>query len=199
MALTATLIAFASGLAAKVELHDKKENDLSWLKPQPPAWVPRANPASAALRKLRLMQLDNEIERLDRALAVQTSLVEHWKGEARELARSNINLRIDLDAAHRQRDAALAANQMRAMARQQVMENAQMAMQSQHQLTQYNAQMAQQAFQEGYQQEQARQALNVPSPAVPSPLGLLSAAQNRQSPWWECTCIPDRARALRQG
>jgi regulator of replication initiation timing len=164
MALTA-ILAFASGLAAKVKL-------------PPSGWVPLANPASTALLKLRAMQLDNEVERLDRDLAVQKSLVEHWKGEARATAERNVELRLELDA-------------MRARERQAYYDPAAQMAQMAHaqQMAMYNQQQAQalgqlQAQQYGMANQQQQ--------------GLLGA-QNLQLPaGWDCTCIPDRASALRR-
>jgi hypothetical protein len=95
MSLTAAILAFASGLAAKVRLppdpRDAKVR-LPTPMPTPPAWDGQA-----------------EIDRLDRELALERNLRLHWQGEAQRLAfRANheINGRNAMMAAQQQAYAA---------------------------------------------------------------------------------------------
>jgi Skp family chaperone for outer membrane proteins len=160
MALTATLIAFASGIAAKVKT--------------PPAWGPVTSPGDAMT-----------LERLDRALAVQKNLTEHWQGEAKTFARRNVELELQLANARNERDA-LQAELHWATERQR------------------GAQMAQQQALQAYQQQAYQQQAQGSQQLGLAQLGLaqnrLLGAQNLQLPaHWDCTCIPDRATALRQG
>jgi hypothetical protein len=157
MALTATLIAFASGLAAQVK-------------------APPAPSASTARPMGRSMQLDNEVERLDRALAVQKSLVEHWKSEACELGSRAIQLRIERDALRVRLETVSQAAHLRAM----------QALQAQQAAVQPNPALQAQA-----------NALNQQAQTLGGQS--LLGAQNLQLPaHWDCTCIPDRATALRR-
>jgi hypothetical protein len=147
MALTATIIAFAGGLAAKVKVKPPRDVDLR-----------------RDLRDLKAenAQLRHAIEMLDRELATERSLKLHWRDEASRLA---VEMRLRREA--QERHAQQAAHILQA---QQMQAQAQLAYQ---QLGQY--------------QQQALGAQN------------LLGAQNIAMPeGWTCTCIPDRASALRR-
>jgi septal ring factor EnvC (AmiA/AmiB activator) len=171
MALTATLIAFATGLAAKV----RPEPDRRWR---------------------------NEVERLDRDLAVQKTLVEHWKGEARTFGRRIAELEAERDAVRNQRDAvrnqrdALDAELARQWHRNdhqhaQQQHGAMLAQQANMQMLAQQAQMN--AVQDGrYLQAQGFQQLGQVAQ------NLLGAQTLEMPAGWTCTCIPDRASALRR-
>jgi chromosome segregation ATPase len=168
MSLTATLIAFAAGIAAKVKLPPSKKEGVT-----DPRWR-------------------NVVERLDRDLAVQKTLVEHWKGEARTFVRRIAELEAERDAARNQRDAldAELARQWHRNDHQhaQQQHGAMLAQQAnmQSMLAQYNAQAQAQA--QGFQQLGAQNLFGH---------GLLGAQNLEMPAGWTCTCIPDRASALR--
>jgi hypothetical protein len=171
MSITATLIAFTSGLAAKVRA--------------PPADAELAK-AMATCKKLLDQRRDAEranvylldrIETLERELAVETNLCSHWRAEAMRLAADN------REARERRVGGAVALQQYAQM--QQAQYN---AMQAQAMAQQAQHAAMQMAYGQGFQQ------LGVVAQ------NLLGAQNLDSAHWrdWVCTCIPDRASALRR-
>jgi hypothetical protein len=146
MSVAATLIAFASGLAAKVNLASGLEKKA----------------------EVRIRQLENENATLDRQLAVERQLCAHWREEAMTLARG----------ARERHTAAYERNPAQAQAQHA---NAQMAQQAQA----YNG-LQGLGMQDTFQQL-----------GVAAQQSLLGAQCLQMPADWVCTCIPDRASALR--
>jgi hypothetical protein len=173
MSLTATLIAFASGLAAKVRLPKDP------LAPEVMRLLVENQEAAG-----RIAQLERLIDTLDRELATERNLKAHWREEARYLAVQARERRHEING----RGAMMAA-QMAQLAMQ-----AQLANNDLQALGGLGQNMA--AVQDGRylsQQGGFQQLGNVAQ-------NLLGAQNLDNARWreWVCTCIPDRASALRR-
>jgi hypothetical protein len=167
MALSATLIAFAAGLAAKV-------------RPPKDPLAPEVMRLLAESKKAatRIAQLERLVYTLDRELLTERNLKAHWREEARHLATQARERREARDWQAAQLNMAAQAQQANAQ---------QMAMQAQlAAVGLLGPQFQQQAQAQGFQQlGQVAQ-------------NLLGAQNLQMNADWVCTCIPDRASALRR-
>jgi hypothetical protein len=174
MALT-TIIAFAAGLAAKV-------------RPPKDPLAPEVMRLLAESKKAatRIAQLEHTIDMLDRELLTERSLKRHWRDEARHWAAEARERREAHERQAHQQYAILAAQAEVQQAHMNVQQDGRYLQQA----------LAQQAFQaqlnaHGLQQHGFQQLGQVAQN--------LLGAQNLEMPaGWTCTCIPDRASALRR-